>query len=112
MRVLVTGGAGYVGSVTAERLVAEGHQTVVVDSFLKGHRGAVPDGATLVDGGDRLVDVCRVADVGRELLDELRVELSRLAFRDRDPVARVDDRRRLVLRKGAQRSARVVPIRK
>ncbi len=50
MRVLVTGGAGYVGSVTAEGLVAAGHETVVVDSFLKGHRDAVPPGAVLVAG--------------------------------------------------------------
>jgi len=50
VKVLVTGGAGYVGSVTAERLVADGYETVVVDSFLKGHRDAVPAGATLVDG--------------------------------------------------------------
>jgi UDP-glucose 4-epimerase len=55
VRVLVTGGAGYVGSVTAERLVADGHETIVVDSLLKGHRGAVPHGATLVvgDAGDQ-----------------------------------------------------------
>ncbi len=50
MRVLVTGGAGYVGSVTAEGLVAAGHETVVVDSVLKGHRDAVPPGAVLVAG--------------------------------------------------------------
>ena len=42
MRVLVTGGAGYVGSVTVERLLAEGHEAVVLDSFLKGKRAAVP----------------------------------------------------------------------
>jgi UDP-glucose 4-epimerase len=50
VRVLVTGGAGYVGSVTTEALVAAGHETVVVDSFLKGHSGAVPPDATLVAG--------------------------------------------------------------
>ena len=50
MRVLVTGGAGYVGSVTAEGLVAAGHETVVVDSFLKGHRDAVPSGAVMIAG--------------------------------------------------------------
>ena len=50
MRVLVTGGAGYVGSVTAEGLVAAGHETVVVDSFLKGHQDAIPQGAVLVVG--------------------------------------------------------------
>ena len=49
MRVLVTGGAGYVGSVTVERLIAEGHDVTVLDSFLRGRHGAVPQQARLVD---------------------------------------------------------------
>ncbi|MEX2546178.1 MAG: UDP-glucose 4-epimerase GalE [Chloroflexota bacterium] len=50
MRVLVTGGAGYVGSVTVERLVAEGHSVTVLDSLMRGHRAAVPAEARLVEG--------------------------------------------------------------
>lgn len=50
MRVLVTGGAGYIGSVVAEQLVARGDRVVVYDNFLTGHRRAVPPGATLVEG--------------------------------------------------------------
>lgn len=50
MRVLVTGGAGYVGSTTAERLIDSGHDVVVYDSLLRGHREAVPPAATLVVG--------------------------------------------------------------
>jgi UDP-glucose 4-epimerase len=50
MRVLVTGGAGYVGSVSAERLIAAGHTVTVLDSLATGHRGAVPAGAKLVVG--------------------------------------------------------------
>ncbi len=50
MRVLVTGGAGYVGSVSVERLLAAGHAVTVLDSLVKGHRAAVPDGAHLVVG--------------------------------------------------------------
>ena len=50
MRVLVTGGAGYVGSVTVERLLAQGHVVTVLDSFMRGHRDAIPAGARLVDG--------------------------------------------------------------
>jgi len=48
MRVLVTGGAGYIGSIATERLLAEGHEPVVLDSLVNGHRGAVPEGAETV----------------------------------------------------------------
>jgi UDP-glucose 4-epimerase len=50
MRVLVTGGAGYIGSVVAEELLADGHQVVVLDDLTKGHRGAVPQGAAFERG--------------------------------------------------------------
>ena len=50
MRVLVTGGAGYIGSVVTEELVADGHTAVVYDSLYKGHRGAVVEGAEFVRG--------------------------------------------------------------
>ena len=55
MRVLVTGGAGYVGSVSVERLVEAGHEVTVLDTLVTGHREVVVRGATLVDGsvGDR-----------------------------------------------------------
>ncbi len=43
MRILVTGGAGYIGSITAQQLVQQGHQVVIYDSLEKGHREAVGD---------------------------------------------------------------------
>jgi UDP-glucose 4-epimerase len=46
MRVLVTGGAGYIGSVTVEALVAAGHTPVILDDCSTGHAGAVPAGVT------------------------------------------------------------------
>jgi UDP-glucose 4-epimerase len=49
-RIMVTGGAGYVGSVSVEALLAAGHEVVVLDDLTTGHRGAVPDGATLREG--------------------------------------------------------------
>ena len=48
MRLLVTGGAGYIGSIVAQQLVARGDEVTVLDSLYKGHRGAVPEGAELV----------------------------------------------------------------
>lgn len=50
MAVLVIGGAGYIGSVTVERLLAEGSEVVVLDDLTRGHRDAVVDGAELVLG--------------------------------------------------------------
>ncbi|WP_375477170.1 UDP-glucose 4-epimerase GalE [uncultured Jatrophihabitans sp.] len=45
MRVLVTGGAGYIGSVVTAQLLAAGHEVVVVDDLSTGHQDAVPPGA-------------------------------------------------------------------
>jgi UDP-glucose 4-epimerase len=50
LKLLVTGGAGYVGSVVAAQLVEAGHETVVLDDLSKGHADAVPEGARLVRG--------------------------------------------------------------
>ena len=49
MGILVTGGAGYVGSVVTEQLLKEGHEVVVYDNLSKGHRGAVAPGAEFVE---------------------------------------------------------------
>ncbi|MES2640403.1 MAG: UDP-glucose 4-epimerase GalE [Myxococcota bacterium] len=65
MRVLVTGGAGYIGSVVAEQLVARGDHVVVYDNLLTGHRAAVPPGARLVEG-----DIGDVATLRRTLRAE------------------------------------------
>ncbi len=48
MNILVTGGAGYIGSATAEACIRAGHQVTVYDSLVTGHRAAVPDGAAFV----------------------------------------------------------------
>jgi UDP-glucose 4-epimerase len=62
VKLLVTGGAGYVGSVCAARLVETGHEVVVVDDLTTGHADAVPDGARFVEGD--------LAEVAPELLAE------------------------------------------
>jgi UDP-glucose 4-epimerase len=53
MHVLVTGGAGYIGSVIAARLLARGHAVTVYDDLSRGHRAAVPAGARFVRGDIR-----------------------------------------------------------
>jgi UDP-glucose 4-epimerase len=50
MNVLVTGGAGYIGSVVVEEVLAAGHEAVVYDNLSKGHRDAVAEGATFIQG--------------------------------------------------------------
>ena len=61
MRVLVAGGCGYIGSVVADSLLDAGHEVVVFDSLVTGHRNAVPEAAVFVRGG--------LADI--EALDDL-----------------------------------------
>ena len=48
MNILVTGGAGYIGSATAEALLEAGHSVTVYDSLSSGHREAVPQGARFI----------------------------------------------------------------
>jgi UDP-glucose 4-epimerase len=50
MKILVTGGAGYIGSTAAAELVRAGHQIIVFDNLYQGHRAAVPPEATFVQG--------------------------------------------------------------
>ena len=55
MKLLVTGGAGYIGSIVAQRLLGQGHDVTVLDDLSRGHRAAVPEGAgfeyvNLLDG--------------------------------------------------------------
>src|SRR5436309_15780927 len=49
--VLVTGGAGYIGSVVVAQLLARGYPVVVLDDLSRGHRAAVAPEATFVQGG-------------------------------------------------------------
>ena len=62
MKLLVTGGAGYVGSVCAARLVESGHEVVVLDDLSTGHADAVPDGCRFVQAD--------LADAAGDLLAE------------------------------------------
>jgi UDP-glucose 4-epimerase len=68
MRILVTGGAGYIGSVTTDVLVERGHDVTVFDNLSRGHRDAVSPSATFVEGD--LVDTAFVLAT----LKERRIE--------------------------------------
>jgi UDP-glucose 4-epimerase len=50
LKVLVTGGAGYVGSVVAALLIEQGHHVRVLDSLFRGHIEQLPDGAEFIQG--------------------------------------------------------------
>lgn len=66
MKLLVTGGAGYVGSVCATVLLDAGHDVTIIDDFSTGNRDAVPAGARLVEG--------RIGDVIDEVLTRDRYD--------------------------------------
>ncbi|MGH3624490.1 MAG: UDP-glucose 4-epimerase GalE, partial [Sciscionella sp.] len=85
MKLLVTGGAGYVGSVCAARLLEAGHEVVVLDDLSTGHRDAVPDGcrfvqgdvadsasAVLADGMDGVLHFAAKSLVGESMSDPAR----------------------------------------
>lgn len=61
MRVLVTGGAGYIGSVIVEELVRAGHTPIVYDSFAKGHAAATAADVAIVRGDVRDTERLRAA---------------------------------------------------
>jgi UDP-glucose 4-epimerase len=61
LKLLVTGGAGYIGSVVALQLVEAGHEVTVLDNLSKGHEAAVPEGAGFVRAD--LLDAEKLADV-------------------------------------------------
>jgi UDP-glucose 4-epimerase len=67
VKLLVTGGAGYIGSIIAAQLLEAGHQVVVLDTLERGHRQAVPREARLVRADLR--DQAAVAAVASEGFD-------------------------------------------
>ena len=50
MKILVTGGAGYIGGTVALRLLSAGHNVLIYDNFCHGHRELVPTGTRLIEG--------------------------------------------------------------
>lgn len=78
MAILVTGGAGYIGSVTAELLRARGERVVVLDDLFRGHREAIPQGEPFYEG--RIGDRELVARIAREHELEACIHFAALAY--------------------------------
>src|SRR5580658_7978308 len=78
MAILVTGGAGYIGSVTVERLLAKGESVVVLDDLYRGHRGALGKDVPFYQGkvGDRTL----VAKITKEHAIESCIHFAALAY--------------------------------
>jgi UDP-glucose 4-epimerase len=78
MRIFVTGGAGYIGSVTVDSLLAKGHDVVVLDDLFRGHRQALDPRAAFYQGkvGDREL----VSRIAKEHRIEACVHFAALAF--------------------------------
>ncbi len=112
MRVLVTGGAGYVGSVSVEALVAAGHDVVVLDDLSRGHRDALPDGVRLVQGsyGDPATRRAAAPRHARRRRAPLRGSLARRRIRGRPgPLLPRERGRRGRIPRGAPRGRRAPP---
>jgi len=88
MNVLVTGGAGFIGSHIADTLLAAGHRVVVVDNLHTGHKENVPQGAMFYE-----VDICdraALAEVfAKEQIETISHQAARANVREsmNDPVA-------------------------
>lgn len=78
MRILVTGGAGFIGSHTVERLLAEGHHVSILDNFSTGKRENLPakSGLSIFEGDIRDRDIVRTAVVGMDAVLHLAAQVS------------------------------------
>jgi UDP-glucose 4-epimerase len=74
MKILVTGGAGFVGSRVAEHLLRAGHQVAVFDNLSTGFADAVPSGATLIEADLRDADSVATAVDGRDAVIHLAAQ--------------------------------------
>src|SRR5436309_58283 len=60
MKILVVGGAGYIGSICSEQLLDENHEVAIFDNLTEGHRGAIDSRAQFIEGD--LADRKRIED--------------------------------------------------
>ncbi|PYP87393.1 MAG: UDP-glucose 4-epimerase GalE [Blastocatellia bacterium AA13] len=76
--ILVTGGAGYIGSVTVERLLEAGEEVVVLDNLFRGHREAVPSSVPFYRGN--IGDIELVARITRAHSIDACIHFAALAY--------------------------------
>lgn len=88
MNVLVTGGAGFIGSHVAEELMRAGHRVVIVDNLHTGHRHNIPVGATFYEAD--IADRAQLAEIfRREQIEAISHQAARANVRESmaDPLA-------------------------
>lgn len=83
-RILVTGGAGFIGSHMVDALLVAGHEVTVLDNLATGQRGAVSDGITFIEGDVRRVEDLRpIFERGLDAVFHIAGQASiRLSFAD------------------------------
>jgi UDP-glucose 4-epimerase len=87
MNLLVTGGAGFIGSHIADELLAAGHRVIIVDSLHTGHQHNIPVGATFYEA-----DICDATALARifdtEEIDAISHQAARANVREsmNDPI--------------------------
>jgi UDP-glucose 4-epimerase len=81
MNVLVTGGAGFIGSHVAEELMRAGHRVIIVDNLHTGHRHNIPEGATFYEVD--ITDRARLAEIfAREQIEAISHQAARANVRE------------------------------
>ena len=80
MRILVTGGAGFIGSIIADCLIKEGHEVVALDDLRYSHQGAVPKDAEFIQVD--IVDAPRIMSVFKDRQYDAIVHLAAEAYID------------------------------
>ena len=88
---LVTGGAGFIGSAVARRLLDLGHEVRVVDNLSKGRAANIPAGCDYLEGDVADADVCRRAFDGVDVCFHLAAKIGGIGYFHRYPADILDD---------------------